>query len=204
MFFRLLNLVILVSMLSVPALSQTDAQREAAAKLLDDGKEKFLKLIESVTEEQWNFRLAAAAHTIGEEAEHITLSENELPRVILQALRKAPEPKKAKSLKDKETKLRAIIFDKEKAPESYRTANKLVTKAEVLELYGQANRKLMKLLRESEELDTHVRRHPNLRIQDLTALQWFYYIAYHRERHIAQIEVLLAHPDLPGRVRTAD
>jgi len=204
MFFRPLKLAILISILTVPVLAQTDAKREAAAKLLDEGKEKFLKLIESVTEEQWNFRVGTAAHTIGEEAEHITLSENELPRVIVQALNKAPEPEKAKSLKGKETKLRAIIFDKEKAPESYRTANKLVTKAEVLELYGQANRKLMKMLRESENLDRHVRSHPNLRIQDLTAMQWFYYIAYHRERHIAQIEVLLAHPDLPGRVRTAD
>ena len=99
MFFRLLNLAILASILTVPALAQTDAQREAAAKLLDEGKERFLELIESVTEEQWNFRVATAAHTIGEEAEHIALSENELPRVVQQALRKAPNPAKAKSLK---------------------------------------------------------------------------------------------------------
>jgi len=63
---------------------------------------------------------------------------------------------------------------------------------------------VMNLFRDSQDLDLHVSEHPVSEVGLLTALQWFYYIAYHRERHIRQIEAIKSHPEYPRVARSAD
>lgn len=173
----------------------------AVEKLLDDGKQQFLELIQSVREDEWNFRVGQIRHTIGEEAEHIALSENDLQKQVRQALEKGPRPSMARPLKGKEDVLKE--FFAENSAESFRPKQTLINVAEILEYYTKANRGLMRLLAESEGLSEAVLKHPSSKIGDLTGLQWFYYIAYHRLRHVNQIKAIMAHADFPRRVRPA-
>lgn len=177
------------------------AQTAAVEKLLNDGKERFLKRIQAVNNSEWNLRINQFPHTIGEEAEHVALSENDLQRVVEEALLQGPRPTLAEPLKGKEEMLREFFADS--AAENYRPQKTLINIPEVLEYYGKANRSLMKLLVRSDDLDETVYEHPNDEIGYLTGRQWFYYIAYHRLRHIEQIEAVMSHEDFPRRIRSA-
>ena len=177
------------------------AQTAAVEKLLNDGKERFLKRIQAVNNSEWNLRINQFPHTIGEEAEHVALSENDLQRVVEEALLQGPRPTLAEPLKGKEEMLREFFADS--AAENYRPQKTLINIPEVLEYYGKANRSLMKLLVRSDDLDETVYEHPNDEIGYLTGRQWFYYIAYHRLRHIEQIEAVMSHEDFPRRILSA-
>lgn len=181
--------------------AQTKSQIAAIEKLLNDGKEQFLELIQSVRDSEWNLRVPQIRHTIGEEAEHVALSENELQKQVKLALQEGPRATLAEPLKGKEEELREFFAGN--TAENFRPPQTLINLPEVLEYYGKANRNLMKLLADSEGLNEAVCEHPNREIGYLTGLQWFYYIAYHRLRHINQIKAVMAHEDFPRRSRQA-
>ena len=192
-----------VLVLAAPAFAQTQAEIDKVAEVLADGAGRFRELANSLSDEQWNFKGQGVLHTIGEEAEHIALSENDLQQIVARALGKPAEEGRAKGLAGKEDEVKTLLTDGEKLAESFRPAGKLINQGEVKEFYAAANAKLMRLLESSKELGTHLYEHPNEDFGWLTGLQWFYYIAYHRERHLLQIQTILKHPDFPGRVQTA-
>lgn len=189
--------------LSAPVFAQTQAEIDKVTAVLEDGAERFRGIVSSLSEEQWNFKGQGVLHSIGEEAEHIALSENDLQRVVSNALGSPADEERASGLAGKEEEVKKLLTEGEKLAENFKAAGKLVNQAEVTEFYGAANAKLMRLLEGSKDLGTHVFKHPNRDFGWLTGLQWFYYIAYHRERHLLQIQTILKHPDFPGRVQTA-
>lgn len=207
MSFRLPFGLLLVSLIAGPsfASAQTKAELDKIAKILDDGKKHFLELVNKVTDEQWNAHAPGIRHSIGEEAEHIALSENELQQVILAALRSPEQPAAPERLKGKVAVIEEVLLGKDAVAEGYDPPKKLINRGEVLEFYAAANRKLTALLESSREtpIAQHVYVHPNEKIGELNGLQWFYYIAYHRERHIRQMEALLVHPAIPGSTQSA-
>lgn len=178
--------------------ARAEAQTAAVEKLLDEGKKRFLKRIQAVNESEWDLRIGQFRHTIGEEAEHVALSENDLQRLVEEALLEGPRPSLAAPLKGKEEMLREFFTNS--SVENYRPQKKLINLPEVLEYYGKANRTLMELLADSNGLDEVVYEHPNNEIGHLTGLQWFYYIAYHRLLHIKRIEARMTHEDFPRRI----
>ena len=186
-----------------PAHAQTPAEIAEVRAVLERGANRFRELLGKLNEEQWKFRGSGIAHSVGEEAEHIALSENDLQRVITTAMKADPNTALEQALAGKEKELKQTILA-ENAAEAYKAPGKMINKAEVTEFFNAANAKLMRLLESSPNLSQYAYTHPLKKVGDLTALQWFYYIAYHRERHVQQIEALMAHPDFPGRVQSAD
>lgn len=195
--------VVLAAPVSVPA--QTKADFDKVEKLLVDGKKRFLEVIAKVTDEQWDAHAPGIRHSIGEEAEHIALSENELQQVILTALRGTEQPAAPERLEGKIAVVEEILLGKDAVAEAFNPPKKIVNREELLEFYGAANRKLMALFESCRDkpIAKLVYEHPNAKIGELNGLQWFYYIAYHRERHIRQIEALLVHPAIPGSTQSA-
>lgn len=187
-------------LLPASAPAQSKAEIEKVAKLLDDGAERFTALVAQVTDEQWNYRVPGIAHTLGEEIEHVSLSEHELPRVVDRALTSPAEPGMENPAKVEE--LREFFLGKDARAENFKAQNKVVNRAEYEELFGPAHDRMMAKLRGSENLSQHFFRVS--RFGKLSGLQLFYYMAFHRERHIRQMEALLAHPDMPGSRVTAD
>lgn len=182
------------------AQAQSEAEIEKVAKLLDGGAKRFQELVARITDEQWNYRPAGVAHTLGEEIEHVTLSEHELPRVVDRALQNPAEPGLENPAKVDE--LREFFLGAESKAENFKSQNKIVNRAEYKELFGPAHDRMMAKLRNSKNLSQHFFRVS--RFGKLSGLQLFYYMAFHRERHIRQMEALLAHPDMPGSQVSAD
>ena len=198
---------LLVAGLLCVATSPAQTKQEIAEvdKLLRDGSERFLALVRDLTPEQWNAKVPLIQHTIGEEAEHIALSENELQQVVLYAMQAAPVPGAGERLKGKQDQVKEVLLGKD-AAENFQAAGKIANKAELLEYFPIVHKKLIAMWESTKEKDMsdHVYMHPLPKVGELNALQWFYYIALHRERHIRQIEALRTHPDFPGQKQSAD
>lgn len=172
---------------------------EEASKAIQAAADRFLSLMEEINEEQWDMRAAGIRHSIGEEAEHIALAHQDLQGQIVNALRGPAQPSRAKELEGKELQLRHLLLQSAAKAELYVPPKKLRTKPEVLEFFNAAHRKAMQKLREGgEALKVHVFGHPLPKYGDLTALQWFYYIAYHNVRHCHVIETILANTESDG------
>lgn len=177
--------------------AQSKTEIEAARKTLEDAAVKFRSLIKDLTEAQWNFKTEPRAHSIGEEAEHVAQAQQELQYVIGKAVTDPAKPEVAKKLGAKERTLRKLLLEGEQKAESYKPPHRLKTKAEVLEYFDTAQGKALTLLRTTPDLGTHIYTHPIREYGDLTALQWFYYMAYHNLKHCLQIEQIMAHKDFP-------
>jgi hypothetical protein len=127
-----------------------------------------------------------------------------LQRVLIKALEREAKPEKAKELVGKHKQVYDALMDREKPAEHFKPPNTLRSKAEVLEYINTAHRKLMSVAEAKRQFDVHIYTHPSKSIGDLNGVQWFYYIAYHKMRHMKQIETVMAHPDFPGQVKKTD
>ena len=192
-----LGLALCLHFAHIRALAQSEAEVAAARKTLEDAAAKFRSLIKDVNEAQWNFKTGARTHSIGEEAEHVAQAQQELQYVIGKAVTDPAKPEVAKKLGAKERTLRKLLLEGEQKAESYKPPRRLKTKAEVLEYFDTAQGKALTLLRTTPALGTHIYTHPIKQYGDLTALQWFYYMAYHNLKHCLQIEQIMAHQDYP-------
>jgi hypothetical protein len=202
--FQSASLVLLVGCTSLVSSAYAQAASKAeVTKLLQQSAKEFLAVIEDVNETQWTFKGNGMRHSIGEEAEHVAAAEQDLQQVILKALKAPADAAQAKQLQGKEATVRKLMLDAAKGAENFRPLGRLGSKPEVLEYFGMAHKKLLQLLAGAAELDTHVFKHPSKDYGDLTALQWFYYIGYHKMRHCTQIEAIKASQEYPGRVRKA-
>ena len=172
---------------------------QEASKVMQEAADRFLSLMEEISEEQWDARAASIRHSIGEEAEHIALAHQDLQNQVVKAMRAPAQPGKAKELEGKEVQLRQLMLQASKRAEAYLPPQKLKTKPEVLEFFNAAHRKALQKLREGgATLKVHVFKHPSPKYGDLTALQWFHYIAYHNMRHCHVIKTILANTESAG------
>jgi len=196
-----LSMLVLLPLFTAPAAAQTPGEIDTLQKAMRTAGETFRGLVQNLTDEQWNFLSSGSPHTIGHVAEHVALSENDLQRIVDRAIQAGQVPDAAKSLQGKEDKIRDLMLSPDTAAESYKPRNKLNTKAEALEYFNRAHNRALQGASKTPDLDLYVFRHPHPDYSDLTALQWYYYIAYHNLRHCKQIEAIMADANFPGGPR---
>ena len=201
-----LSLVLLLALAlpASPAAAQAPPEMEDVLKVIREADEKFVNLIENITDAQWTFRSEKFRRTIGEEAEHVALAENDLQKVVANALEAEKDLAKAKTLAGKEKTVRTLMLSPTGRAESFRPQNRLKTKAEVQEFYRRAHRSLRRMAELAPDLEGYIYKHPNDKYGELTALQWYYYIAYHKLRHCEQIKQIMTRPDFPGGAQKSD
>ena len=92
---------------------------QEASKVMGEAADRFLSLMEEITEEQWDARAAGIRHTIGEEAEHVALAHQDLQNQVVKAMRAPAQPEAAKELEGKEVQVRQLMLQAAKRAENY-------------------------------------------------------------------------------------
>ena len=165
-------------------------ERQHLIDLLEANAKKFLADIEHVSDEQWKFKPASNAWSVGEVSEHITLSEALLYSIVQKTLLTPPDDEKAKTLAGNEKQLLVSVMDrsaKAQAPEVIKPIGRFVTKKELIEAFEIARAKTINYVKTTQDpLKNHVARHPAF--GELTTYQWLVLIAGHANRHVAQLE----------------
>jgi len=174
-------------------------ERKFLIDLLDANAKKFLDDIEHVSDEQWKFKPASNAWSVGEVSEHITLSEGLLYSIVQKTLLAPPDDEKAKTLAGNEKQLLVSVMDrsvKAQAPEVIKPTGRFVTKKELIEAFKIARAQTIDYVKTTQDpLKNHVARHPAF--GELTTYQWLVFIAGHANRHVAQLEDVKANINFP-------
>ncbi len=179
--------------------SQARAEVLEARKVLQASADRFLAVLDRFEEVDWNFRPKGFRHTLGQEAEHAALAHQELQAVVAKALNREDQPERAKALVGKKDLIRKRMLDSGRKAENYSVKNTLRSKAEVVEFFQAAHEKALRLLAAAPNPGVRIYKHPHSNFYgELTALQWFYYIAYHCERHAVRMLEMIEHPDFTG------
>lgn len=166
-----------------------------ALEVLQDSADKFRDVVGGIQAVDWRFRSKDFRHSIGEEAEHAALSHQALQSIVRRALGRDPSPERARGLAGKKDLIHREMLYGPMRPENYKPKGTLLSKAEVFEYFESAHEKAVRLLKTSQNLNIHVYKHPSPTYGELTALQWFYYIAYHTQRHTQAIQLMTELPE---------
>ena len=188
--FSVAALALAASLLAVPVAAQdtnTEADRAAAVKYLDQTREAFLKSIEGLTEAQWKFKAAPDRWSIAEVAEHIALSEDTIFGMITTKMLQAPAPTGPRTPDEKVIAGLTDRTQKFQAPEVLKPVNKWASREELTKAFNASRAKTIDWVKTTkEDLRAHAAPHPAF--GSLDAHQWVLLQAGHSARHTLQIE----------------
>jgi uncharacterized damage-inducible protein DinB len=179
--------------------SLTNDDRIFAVNLLEANTKKFLAAVENVSDEQWKFKTAPDKWSIADVAEHIATSEDFLLSLTQKILLSPADPEKAKVLVGQEQTILTKAADRSKkrqAPEMIKPSGKFSSKEELIRSFKAARANTINYIKTTNDsLKIHVAPHPA--VGDLTAYQWLIWIAAHADRHVAQLEEVMASSNFP-------
>src|SRR5579872_3340898 len=116
----------------------TDSEREKVVRLLQESRDRFVKTVTPLSDEQWKWKPAPERWSVGECAEHIVAAENGLFGKLQEALANPPNPDwEAKTARKTEFLERVMVnrTNKAQAPEPLIPQGKM-TRAEVMEKFA--------------------------------------------------------------------
>ena len=178
----------------------TTEERNKAVEYLKETQKDFLAAIAGVSEAQWKFKAAPDRWSIAETAEHITVTEEMIWKLISDTIMKSPAaPEKKAEVKGKEETILKMIPDrsrKAQAPEQLRPTGRWATQAALTKDFDAIRAKEIAFATETkEDLRSHFGDHPFLKTMD--AYQWLLFNGAHCKRHTAQILEVKADPNYP-------
>lgn len=176
----------------------TDAEREMAVQELNKTKDRLTSTIEGLSEAQLNFKIDSTSWSVAEGVEHLAISENMIGGMLQGALKTPADPTKRDSVQISDEKLLAMISGRErkvKTGEAFEPSGKFGSHEEtVKEFTTKRDEHLTYLKDTADDLRNHYAQSP---FGTLDGLQVLLFMSGHTERHVAQMEEVMAHADFP-------
>jgi hypothetical protein len=187
---------------ALPAFCQelTREERQLVITMLEENSQKLLADIEKISETQWKFKPASDQWSIAEISEHITLADGFLLAIAQNSLKTPADTSKANSLVGKENAMIERLKDrsqKSRAPEGAIPKNRYSSKKDLIAAFKIEREKTINYVKNTKDpLKNHIVSHPLF--GELTAYQWLVMIPAHANRHVAQLEEVMARNDFPA------
>ena len=178
----------------------TKADRDRAVDYLKETQTEFLASIAGLSDAQWKFKATPDRWSIAEVAEHITVAEETIWKLVSEKIMKSPAaPEKAAEAKGKDEIIVTAIPDrsrKAQAPEQLKPTGRWATQAALVkEFDATRGAEIAYVSTTKEDLRNHFEEHPFLKTMD--AYQWLLFNGAHCKRHTAQILEVKADPNFP-------
>jgi hypothetical protein len=198
---RKIALVLVLSLAPAMAAGLPDAERRVLTDHLAKSSQEFLKAVEGLSPEQWNFKAGPDRWSIAQCAEHIALAEDFIRGMIeSKVLTAEPTPDKIAERKPLDDKVLKMITDrsvKAQAPEPVQPASKFGSPQATVEHFIQSRATTAKLAASRDDLRERAAAHPVFK--ELDAYQWLLFLSGHTQRHTAQILEVKASPGYPKK-----
>lgn len=180
------------------AQSLTAAEREKAAKYLEQTRDGVIAATKGMSEAQMKFKPAPDRWSVAETLEHIALAEDYLFGNITQNIMKAPAGTADRNTAKLDAMILAAVPDrsqKRQAPGPLVPTNRW-TPADTLAHFEKSRANTMQFLQSTQGLRDHVSSDNPFK-QPMDAYEWLLFIAAHSERHTKQIAEVKADPNFP-------
>lgn len=179
----------------------SEDERTMAVKHLTETSEHMTKVLKGLTEEQLNFKPEEEAWSIAECAEHLTISENAFGGLIQKTVAAGPNPALKDSLKFKDDQLMGIIIDrtnKVKTSEPFVPSGKFGSHEATVKAFMDKRNEHINYVKTTED-DLRNRYCNDLPFGTVDGLQVVIFMAGHTERHVKQMEEVMAHKLFPKK-----
>jgi len=178
----------------------TDAEREMAVNELKKTRDRLTNTVDGLSDEQLNFKASPESWSVAECVEHLAISENNIGGGMLQgALQTPADPSKRDSVKFADADLIGMITSRDKkakAPEAFEPSGKFGSFEETLTEFTSKRGKHIDYLNSTEDdLRNH---YGQLPFGTIDGLQVLLFMSGHTERHVKQMEEVMAHADFPA------
>lgn len=176
---------------------------------MDEARGRLSERVSGLSAEQENFRPSSGGWSVAEIVEHLAILEERLLGLMTVMVNKAEKAGLQRSAGD--THFNPVSLDqfversrKEKytAPESAQPQGG-VSIRESLERLRQSRARLRSLQPRIEATDLTSARYPHPAFGPLDLYQWLVLIGFHEDRHLRQIEALMASPEYQSAAASA-
>ena len=177
----------------------TDAERAMVIKHLEETRDHMQKVIAGLSEEQLNFKAEEESWSIAECVEHLAISENAFGGLIQKTLATTPNPALRDSVKLKDEELMGIITDRSnrvKTSEAFEPSGKFGSFEETVRAFMDKRQEHIQYVKSTED-DLRNRYSSDLPFGTVDGVQVIIFAAGHTERHVLQMEEIMAHKLFP-------
>ena len=194
MFGRIAVLTLLLSSMgAADSLSQTE--RDFALRTLQDTKRHFLETVEGLSDRQWNFKPGPDRWSIGEIAEHLTLTEERLFKDVLDSLqRNDTDPGSRKPTDEAVMNFMTDRTIKANAPAYLQPSHAVSRKALISRFTARRDRTIVYIQKTKDDLRHHYTIGP---LGPMDAYQTIIGMSGHCDKHIAQMRDVKSSPMFP-------
>jgi len=177
----------------------TPAERDFAISYLEKTRKEFLDAIRGLTEAQWKYKPANGGWSVGECAEHITLSEDLLFGLVKRQSQLPVDPKGVRTGREKDEKIIKMLTDrsqKAKAPEPLVPTGKFPTPESVVAAFNEKRDRTVAFVKTSSD-DMRGKISANPIFGTVDEYQYLLFLAGHSSRHTAQLLEVKADAGFP-------
>lgn len=177
----------------------TDAEREMVNKHLTETRDHMLNVLDDLTDEQLNFKPDETTWSIAEGVEHLAVVESTFRGLIGKTVAAGPNPALKDSLAFKDEQIMPVITDrsnKVKTSEPFEPSGKFGSHEETLQAFLEKRSELIDYVKTTDD-DLRNRYNKDLPFGTVDGVQLIMFTAAHTERHVLQMEEVMAHADFP-------
>ena len=180
----------------------TQGERDRAMSYLHSTRKQLLDVAEAAAApEQWKYKPAGGGWSIAEIAEHLAVTESSVTASIERALREPATPEKKIETAGRDEVVMKGVPDrsrKVRAPEAVTPSGRWSTReAVVAEFKLRRDHTIEFIEKTPADLRSHMAPHPFLKWLD--CYQWVLFLAAHADRHVQQMQEVMADPGFPKR-----
>lgn len=177
----------------------TDVEREMAVEELTKTRNRLLNTVDGLGEAQLNFKASPESWSVAECVEHLAISEGMIGDGMLKgALQTPADSSKRDSVQITDEKLMGIITGREqkvKTQEAFEPSGKFGSSEETTKAFTDKRDEHIEYVKTTEDdLRNH---YGQLPFGTIDGLQILLFMSGHTERHVKQIEEVMAHADFP-------
>ena len=180
----------------------SDDDRKMVVDHLKKTRDHMSKILKGLSDEQLNFQPEEGAWSIADCLEHITISENAFGGLIQKTVAAGPNPSLKDSVKLDDQALLGIILDrsnKVKTSEPFEPSGKFGSAEETLKTFMGKRAEHISYV-ESTEDDLRSLYNSDLPFGTIDGVQLILFMSGHTERHVNQMEEVMAHKLFPANV----
>ncbi len=193
-----LIVVLLVAGFTPKVLKLTDAERATAVAELKKTQDRLLTVTDGLSAEQLAYKRSPESWSVAECIEHLAISESNLDLMLQGSLKEKPDPSRRAEVQLTDDQVLSMIAErstKVKTPEAFEPSGKFGSAEATLEAFQTARQAHIDYVNTTEDdLRNHYSQTP---LGTMDAYQVLMFISAHTERHIRQIEEVMADAAFP-------
>lgn len=193
--------ILLVFGFNVKPIQLSDAERAMAVKHLSETRDHLLQVLDGLTEEQLNFKPSENEWSIAQCVEHIAISENAFEGFLKKTVAEGANPVLKDSLVFNDEQLMGVLTDRSqrfKTTEPFEPSGKFGSHEETVQAFLKKRNEHIQYVKTTND-DLRNRFNQDLPFGTVDGLQLIIFAAGHSERHVLQMEEVMAHEDFPSQ-----